>query len=292
MAGGEIAAGVASGQLDPAFASENLAFDYDCGGVEGGVLLAIAMPRPAHLVGFVTDGGRVDVVMPPTYQRYRATFEDVRRDLSAGVLRGHRVVTVKAPLKLLAARLGLVRYGRNNLTYAPGMGSYMQLLGYATDAPLAVADGWTPLEPQLLDECADCGICTARCPTGAIAEDRILLKAERCLTLATETEGGWPAHVPPGVHHCLFGCLLCQQDCPANPTLRIEHTGVVFTREETRALVAGSERAGPAWAGIRGHLEEMGQPYQESVIGRNLRAVVLGVSVERRSHPAPAGVGR
>ena len=58
-----------------------------------------------------------------------------------------------APLKPLAVRLGLVRYGRNNVTYAPGMGSYIQLLGYLTDASLPLPDGWRPQEPTLLPEC-------------------------------------------------------------------------------------------------------------------------------------------
>ncbi len=273
---GEIAADAARGGIDRAFAVENLTFDYDCGGLDGGMLVMIAMPRPAHLVGFVHDGARLNLLMPPTYERYRPTFEDVRRDLAEGPLRGFRVKVVRAPLKLLAARLGLVRYGRNNLTYAPGLGSYMQLLGYVTDAPLPIASDWKPSEPALLDECADCGICAAVCPTGAIPEDRILLRAERCLTLANETAGDWPAHVPKSVHHCLIGCLICQKDCPANPTLPIVDTGVVFTEEETRALLTeGDGHDGTAWRGIRRHLDTLGQPYQEPVVGRNLRAFLL-----------------
>lgn len=278
--GGELTSAAGSGAIDPAFASENLAFDYGATGLEYPALLVVAMPRPAHLVGFIRHGRRVDAVMPPTYQRYRPTFEDVRLDLERHALMGRRVVTLNAPLKLLAARLGLVRYGRNNLAYAPGIGSYMQLLGYLTDAPLEVPPGWAPREPALLDECEECGVCAALCPTGAIDGHRVLLRVERCLTLANETPGPWPSHIPPGAHHCLIGCLLCQQQCPANPLLPVADSGVVFDEDQTRALVEGDERA-PAWSGIRANLSAMGQPYQEPVIGRNLRAFLLASAPER-----------
>lgn len=263
-----------NGEIDATFARANLSFDFDgvCG--EDWRVLVVVVPRPAHLVGFVANGVRIDAVLPPTYERYRATFEDVRRDLSEHALPGCRLTTINAPLKTLASLLGLVRYGRNNLTYAPAIGSYLQLLGYVTDAPLPVEPDWTPREPVLCDECATCGICAALCPTDAIGQDRILLRAERCLTLANETPGAWPSHVSPEAHHCLIGCLLCQRDCPANPELPIVRSGVVFTAAETQALMAGGDHACPAWAGIRAKLEALGQPYQEDVLGRNLRALV------------------
>ena len=45
-----------------------------------------------------------------------------------------------APIKTVAAMLGLVRYGRNNIAYADGIGSYLQLCGYITDARLAIPE--------------------------------------------------------------------------------------------------------------------------------------------------------
>jgi epoxyqueuosine reductase len=263
------------GELDEAFARANLTFDFEQQhpGANGWRVVVIVMPRPAHLVGFVVGGRQIEAVMPPTYQRYRPIFEDVRKEL-AGVLGGAAVETLNAPLKLLAARLGVVRYGRNNLTYAQSIGSYLQILGYLTDADLPVEPGWEPREPALLDECADCGICEAVCPTGAIGPDRVLLRAQRCLTLANETAGGWPSWVPASAHHCLIGCLRCQRLCPANPELATVETGVVFSEQETTTLLAGGEPVGPAWTGIRAKLEALGQPYQEEVLGRNLQALL------------------
>ncbi len=212
--------------------------------------------------------------MPPTYERYRAIFEEVRRELGEGPLAGAAVHTLAAPLKPLAARLGLVRYGRNNITYAGPLGSYLQLLGYFTDADLEVPPRWEPTEPALLDECAECGVCEAMCPTGAIADDRVLLRTERCLTLANEQPGAWPPWVPASAHTCLIGCLQCQRACPANPPLSMSATGVVFSEQETRALLHEGEHTGAAWTAIRAKLQQLGQPGAEPVLGRNLRALM------------------
>jgi hypothetical protein len=57
--------------------------------------------------------------------------------------------------------------------------------------------------------------------------------------------------------------------------LPVERTGVVFTREETRALLAESaDHLGPAWDGLREKLTLLGQPGVESILGRNVRALV------------------
>ena len=237
-------------------------------------ILVVVMPRPAHLVRFLAGGRTVETVLPPTYERYRPTFEDVRSELAESVLRGATVETLSVPLKLLSARLGLVRYGRNNVTYSPSAGSYLQLLGYLTDADLPEKAHRHLQAPALLDECDGCGVCEALCPTSAIGDDRVLLHVDRCLTLINETPGPWPSWLPEGVHSCLIGCLACQRRCPANPELTTIDSGVLFSEEETSALLAEGERNGPVWAGIRHKLETLGQPYQEAIVGRNLKALM------------------
>lgn len=265
-----------AGQIEPAFARDNLSFNSlpPPAATDWWRLLMVAMPRPAHLVAFVVGGRPVEALLPPTYVRYRAAFEEVRGDLAANVLTASKVEQIDAPLKALASRLGLVRYGRNNLAYAPQIGSYLQLLGYATDADLPVDPARRPREPCLLEECESCGLCQALCPTAAIAPERVLLHAERCLTLANESAGDWPAWAPASAHHCLFGCLMCQRSCPANPELPVETTGVSFDEEESAMLLAGGDRLGPVWDGIRTKLEPLGLSFQEDLIGRNLRALL------------------
>ncbi len=241
--------------------------------LNGASVVVVAMPRPAHSMSFDLGSKRFEAILPPTYFRYRPTFEEVRQDLASHGLPGARVDQLTAPLKAVAARLGLVRYGRNNIAYAPKIGSYLQLCGYVTDQHLPVT-GTDTDGPQLLPECADCTICRAACPTGAIADDRLLLRAERCLTFFNENPGTWPDWVPRRSHNCLLGCLLCQRGCPANPELPISATGVVFSRAETGTLLACE--ANDSWdeGGIRAKLAWLGQSDAESILGRNLRALI------------------
>ena len=265
-----------SGELDPVFCQGSLEFLFEAEEFrpEESVVV-VAMPRPAHRVGFDLGHTRLEAVLPPTYFRYRPTFEEVRQDIAANGLPGARVEHLTAPLKTVATKLGLVRYGRNNIAYAEGIGSYIQLCGYITDAALPVPPNWVEERPDLLPECEDCTICHSACPTKAIADDRVLLRAERCITLANENPGAWPDSLPARAHHCLIGCLACQRACPANPKLRIDDTGVCFSADETRTLIDGD---GPADShaenGIRAKLAWLGQPGVEPVLGRNLRALL------------------
>ena len=272
----ELAARMGGGELDARFARESLSsFSFDLPPLARGrwSVLIVALPRPAHRVAFTVGRRRVEAILPPTYVRYRPTFETVREHLVAEPLAASRVERLDVPLKPLAARLGLVRYGRNNLTYAPPLGTYMQLAGYVTDADLPVSDGWRPLEPALLDDCEDCLICEAVCPTSAIGDDRVLLHAERCLTFANENHAPLPAWIPPGAHHTLIGCLECQRHCPANPDLLVEDTGILFSESETAALLAGDAGEAAALARVREKMAPLALT-EEGLIGRNLQALL------------------
>ena len=265
-----------SDELDADFYREQLdfLFNEDERGA-GETVVVVAIPRPAHRVGFEIGDGRFDALLPPTYLRYRATFEEVRQDLAAYGLPGAQVEHLTAPLKTVATMLGLVRYGRNNIAYAEGIGSYIQLCAYTTDAELPIREEQPVNGPELLAECDDCTICQLVCPTKAIDGDRVLLRAERCITLANEYPGEWPDAISSRAHHCLIGCLLCQRACPANPKLVIDDAGVCFSADETRSLM-GSDGPADSHAenGIRAKLAVLGQPQFEPVLGRNLRALL------------------
>lgn len=237
-------------------------------------VVIVALPRPAHLVHFEFEDRLIDALLPPTYFRYRAMFEEVRADLAANGLPGARVEILSAPLKAIACALGLVSYGRNNISYVAGVGSYFQLCGYLTDAILPDRPMVGQREASMLPECTDCGICASVCPTGAISADRVLIHAERCLTLANERPGDWPEWVRPADHSCLLGCLECQRACPANPELPVEDTGLRFSSTETKVLMSGASLAGNAETGIRAKLAWLGQTYAEPVLGRNMAALV------------------
>ena len=241
----------------------------------GQTIVLVAKPCSAHTVNFDIEGKELVALLPPTYFRYRAVFEEVRRDLVENGLKGARVEHLAAPLKALASRLGLAAYGRNNIGYVDGLGSYFQLCGYVTDTKLPEMETPGIGTGVLLADCENCGICAGMCPTGAITEERVLLRAEKCLTYANENAGNWPDWVNPQTHNCLVGCLECQRACPANPELPIEDSGLCFSAAETRVLLSNEQTMDDQTeTGIRFKLAWLGQPYIESVLGRNLKALL------------------
>jgi epoxyqueuosine reductase len=234
-------------------------------------------PRPAHRIRFATPDGDVEAVVPPTYIDDPQTAVAVRHELAAFLEPGSDALRpLQAPLKAVAVRLRLARYGRNNVTYVPGMGSYVQLVGALTDSSLDLPEGWRPQPYTTLPECDSCEACGSACPTAAIREDRFLLHAERCLTNFNELPGAWPAWLDPAWHSCLLGCLYCQDACPQNVgRLTVEDTEVVFDLEETLTLANDvAVRSGPVWDRIGSKIARLGLQEYEAVLGRNLRALL------------------
>lgn len=231
-------------------------------------LVMIAKPRPAHRVHFERSSGPpLEAILPPIYHRFSEEVDEVRADLQQEGLPGCRIERLRGPYKTMAAMLGLVRYGRNNIAYAPQVGSYFQLFGFATDADLPAT---TVGEPSRLPECEGCTRCQKACPTGAILADRFLIDAPRCLTYLNEYHGSWPSWLAPRAHHCLIGCLRCQRACPANPPLVVEESGLRFSAEETRQILDEAEEIPDA---LRSRLDCFAPPGMGPVFRRNLAAL-------------------
>jgi epoxyqueuosine reductase len=90
-----------------------------------------------------------------------------------------------------------------------------------------------------------------------------------------ENEGERPEWVHSASHNCLVGCLECQRVCPANPEMPIEKSGLGFSAAETRWLLSDEQTSNnQTETGIRFKLAWLGQPYIESVLGRNLKALI------------------
>lgn len=208
-------------------------------------VVVVAVPRPAHVATFDYRGQSVDLILPPTYHNYSGLPNEVKKDLESFLGNGASLRAVKAPLKGVAARTGLVRYGRNNITYVDGMGSYAQLMAFASHMSLAPSSNPDSVEPSALDQCRTCKACYTACPTGAISADRFLVHAHRCVTWQSEYEGPLPDAFGAAKRPCLVGCMVCQEVCPVNRgLLRFEHLGVHFTQDETELLLG--EGAGSA----------------------------------------------
>jgi|APHig6443717497_1056834.scaffolds.fasta_scaffold08798_2 epoxyqueuosine reductase len=177
-------------------------------------ILIVAVPTPQIRIFFHSKGKRVPVIIPPTYVSYSPRTNRTQ-DVLSDLLKqdGYHLAKPQLPLKTLAVNSGLAKYGRNNICYVDGMGSFLQLVGAFSDLPCD-NDHWQ--RPRMLDRCKTCTACTRSCPTKAISTNRFLLHAENCLTFHNEASGDFPSWINTSWHHCLIGCLRCQTVCPEN----------------------------------------------------------------------------
>lgn len=266
-----------AGELDETFDREYLAPSNGHLPLPEGLprwVILVVVPRPAHSVTFTSGGRLFKLLLPPTYIRYNPTRERILDDLAPSVFGGGAdLEPLPALLKAVAARLGLTAYGRNNVTYAEGLGSYFQLVGCSTSEDLS--EGATaPRPPALMAACADCDACTRSCPTDAIPQDRFLLRAERCIVFHNERAPELPSWIPSSAHRCLMGCLLCQTACPVNAgRLRVEESGVILSEEETRSVLnPASPEADPSRISAERKLATLGLTEQPFPFWRNARA--------------------
>lgn len=205
-------------------------------------ILMVATPSPAMTRIFFNHGGRrFPLILPATYIHPNASQNAVEEYLKdfLGQNGCHLKRAANIPYKRLAVRSGLARYGRNNVTYIEGLGSFFILIAFFSDFSVQESV-WH--EPYILDECTQCSACRNVCPTHAISHERFLIYPDRCLTHMNEADdsGPFPAWVPPAGHNAIVGCGKCQWICPANR----EHMGrfgqgVEFDEQETALLHEG-----------------------------------------------------
>lgn len=222
---------------------------------ERSVILA-AVPRPAHILTFDHQGGSLDAILPPTCHNTRGVAAGVKEDLERVLGDRTGIRPLRAPVKAMAAIAGFARYGRNNLAYVGGLGSYAQLMAFATSLPPDEIPG--PVDPAALDECRGCRACEGACPNQAITGDRFLINAERCLAWLAEVDGDLPAAFAAAKRPCLVGCMACQEICPLNKgLLRFERLGVSFSPGETEFLIRQGS-PGSATVAIRAKAKSLG----------------------------------
>jgi len=243
-------------------------------------LIVVAVPQPSVQFTFTWDGKPAPLVVPPTYLKSRQVDRQVE-DVLAEILHpaGYRVTPAPVPKKLLAVCSGLAVYGRNNVSYVDGMGSFYRLAAFASDLP-CLEDTWQ--KPRMMEACQKCAACRRKCPTGAITVERFLLHAERCIVFHNEkpTSVPFPGWIDASAHNCLVGCMTCQRVCPQNKDfVHWVEEGAAFSQEETTLLLQGQilDRLPPATAD---KLERSGLASYLDVLPRNL-AALLGQGVSK-----------
>ena len=205
------------------------------------VVVVAAFAKPMF-VSFRLDGNPYRVLVPPQYYTDEVNAKSLRDIVQRDIIKiaERRVVDVteRVPLKLLAARSGLGNYGRNNLIFVDGMGSYNLLYAFLTDHQFP-DDGWTEL--YVVEHCRRCDHCDRICPTGCILRSDFVINIDRCLTLYNENPGAFPGWMPRDAHHALMGCLKCQSPCPVNRGIaELYGTLEDVSEEETRRILKGT----------------------------------------------------
>jgi len=261
------------GLLDPDLYDAYLAsFDFACKQKlkDARSLIIVSVPQPQIKVTFFRDDKSCPVVIPPTY--YFAIDNEVTDRLKAILEpQGYQLQKVRLPDKLLAVRSGLAQYGKNNITYVKGMGSFQRPVVFISDYPCE-EDSWG--KATVLEHCENCSACLKACPTNAIVSDRFQLYAERCLTFHNERSEAFPQWLSPSWHNCLVGCMICQKVCPANKdVVKWIEAGATFDNEETDLILNGvsKERLPPETLEKLKGLDIMS--YYD-VLGRNLKALI------------------
>ncbi len=257
------------GLFDDEFYAEELAgFDFkiadDFAGSKS--VFIVAAPQPHVRVTFNRHSKSSPCTIPATYS-YKTDRQI--QDLLEKKLKpaGFRAKKANLPWKLLAVSSGLAQYGKNNITYVNGMGSYHRLVAFISDLP-AAQDYWQA--PQVLERCENCKACMNACPTGAIPADRFLLNAERCLTFHNERGAEFPQWIKPAWHNCLVGCLYCQKACPVNKDVPVSiEEGPEFSEKETALMLQGAPRSEFPQNAID-KLESLDMIEYLPVLGRNL----------------------
>jgi epoxyqueuosine reductase len=198
-------------------------------------ILVMAYPQYITKLGFQYMDKVYSVIIPHTY-RHSEVYDKVENILSS-ILKPnyYSYIGTYLPVKLLAVTTGLGMYGRNNICYVEGMGSFLRLFSFYTDIPYS-GDGWT--EKTAMPECKTCSACMKVCPTGCINENRFLINAERCISNFNEKEGDFPAWMDGKWHNAIVGCMKCQAICPQNKNFidKVDNE-VMFVPEETEMIL-------------------------------------------------------
>jgi len=179
-------------------------------------VVIIATFTRSVIVNFHWHRKKHEVIIPPQYYDSGISIEDLKNVIRRDIVKqsGYKIErTTKVHLKQLAVRSGLGMYGRNNLCFVDGMGTFITLYAFLTDFQFE-EDHWTSL--NLLDACRACPICYRICPTNCIKKENFVIDVGKCITLYNEIDGKFPTWILPSMHNALMGCIKCQYPCPEN----------------------------------------------------------------------------
>jgi epoxyqueuosine reductase len=249
-------------------------FDYSSECPDAQSLVIVAMPQPIVKMRLSWQRKQHEIITPPTYDFKK---HHLVTDLIEKVLEpeGYQLKRASVPQKLLAVHSGLSEYGRNNVSYIPGYGSYCRLMSFISDLP-CTHDNWQPQPLKMMQACNNCQACIKNCPTKAINPERFIINIDRCLTYWNEYPDPIPEWIDKESHNALVGCMRCQEVCPQNAkhaqTVIIDHP---YSEEELSLILSNIEmdKLPPKLVDT---LKELGHDYsyREKTFARNLQLLL------------------
>jgi epoxyqueuosine reductase len=238
---------------------------------EAKTIIVLAMPQSLTRLKFRWHGRTYFGDISPTYfaKKDDSRAEEILKNVMGTA--GYKILKAHLALKTLAVRSGLAKYGRNNISYIPRMGSFFQLVAFFSDCPCE-RDNWQ--EPRAMDTCGHCSLCQENCPTGSITIGSFLIHAEKCLGSLNKIKPDFPYWVQfqPDWYNALIGCMRCQFVCPVNkPYLQNVKAGSFFIEQET-CLILDKTPWEELPLKIQKKLGELQRLY--SILVPNLRALI------------------
>lgn len=123
---------------------------------------------------------------------------------------------ISLPERLVAAKAGIVDFGRNNFAYAEGIGSFIYLTSFVVDKELEYDSSTVKVG------CPEgCSACMKACPTHAIYEPN-KMNPRRCIAFNTffKQDRIAGSYIEPEIREKMgtkvHGCDICQEVCPRN----------------------------------------------------------------------------
>jgi epoxyqueuosine reductase len=235
-------------------------------------IIIIAEPNPAYAeVEFIWQGNKHLVKSLSYYdidseKDHTNTKKYLKNFLESNDF--HIEHATNIPYKLLAVRSGLAIYGKNNICYIDGMGSFLTFEAFFTDFP-CTNNTWKNI--TYAEKCSGCNSCLNNCPTNAIRDQTFLIDNERCLSYYNEMPGEFPEWIPLSAHNCIYDCLKCQIICPMNKKFLKNVIGPIkFNEQETNDILKGKQfkKLNPE---LRKKVKMLGMDLWLNAIPRNLK---------------------
>ena len=172
------------------------------------IIIAAYPYQPYHPENFAPDQASYSAHYK-AYPQGRKAMTEVGEILNEA---GYKIVVDSPiPAKRLAYLGGIGTYGKNGLIYHPEFGSFITLHTIVTNAVFEL----DKIETSVLSDCGGCRICVDACPTGAIADNGVIL-VSKCIRHYMLSSDIVPVEIREKMNNRILGCEDCQLICPKN----------------------------------------------------------------------------